>query len=70
MLYEVITYRAVARAVQSHTHSGDAAWLAQLCISRTGFALIFTAYAAALPLLVPQWNMSASQAGLISYNFV
>lgn len=51
--------------MQSHTHSGDAAWLAQLCISRTGFALIFTAYAGALPLLVPQWNMSASQAGLI-----
>jgi MFS family permease len=51
--------------VQPSSRSGDAAWLAQLCISRTGFTLIFTAYAAALPLLVPEWNMSASQAGLI-----
>jgi len=51
--------------VQSSPRSGDAAWLAQLCISRTGFTLIFAAYAAALPLLVPEWNMSASQAGLI-----
>jgi MFS family permease len=40
-------------------------WLAQLCVSRTGFALIFTAYSAALPLLVTEWGMSASQAGLI-----
>ncbi len=51
--------------MQSPSRSSDAAWLAQICISRTGFALIFTAYAAALPLLVPEWNMSASQAGLI-----
>lgn len=49
----------------SARHPGDAAWLAQLCISRTGFALIFTAYAGALPLLVSEWSMSASQAGLI-----
>lgn len=44
---------------------GDAGWLAWLCLSRTGFALVFTAYAAAIPLLTPEWGMSASQAGLI-----
>lgn len=40
-------------------------WLVQLCLSRTAFALIFTAYAAALPVLKNDWNMSASQAGMV-----
>ena len=44
---------------------GGAGWLAWLCLSRTGFALVFTAYSAAIPLLTPEWGMSASQAGLI-----
>jgi MFS family permease len=35
------------------------------CASRVGFALIFTTYSAALPLLQSDWEMSASQAGLI-----
>jgi MFS family permease len=43
----------------------DAAWLVQLCLSRTAFALIFTTYAAALPVLRNDWNMSASQAGMV-----
>lgn len=43
----------------------DASWLAWLCCSRIGFALMFTAYAAAIPLLRPEWGMSAGQAGLI-----
>lgn len=43
----------------------DGAWLGGLCASRLCFALIFTAYAAAIPLLAPEWNMSASEAGLI-----
>jgi MFS family permease len=44
---------------------GDAGWLGWLCLSRTGFALVFTAYSAAIPLLTPAWSMSASEAGLV-----
>jgi len=48
------------------THRGkDLPWLLWLCASRAGFALIFTAYAAVMPLVVPEWGLSASQAGLI-----
>lgn len=43
----------------------DAAWLAGLCLSRIGFGFIFTTYSAALPLLMTDWNMSASEAGLV-----
>lgn len=43
----------------------DAAWLAELCLSRASFTLIFTAYSAAIPLLMREWSMSASEAGLI-----
>ena len=43
----------------------DAAWLTELSLSRVGFVLIFTTYSAALPLLKSDWNMSASEAGLI-----
>ena len=43
----------------------DAAWLAWLCLSRVGFGLIFTTYAAALPVLRNDWSMSASQAGMV-----
>ena len=43
----------------------DAAWLTGLCASRLGFAFIFTTYAATLPLLKTDWDMSASQAGLV-----
>ncbi len=47
-------------------HRGnDGAWLFWLCASRTGFALVFTAYAAAIPLLKPDWGMSAGEAGMI-----
>ncbi len=43
----------------------DASWLLWLCASRTGFALMFTAYAAAIPLLKPDWGMTAGETGLI-----
>ena len=43
----------------------DAAWLTELCLSRVGYVSIFTSYSAALPLLKTDWNMSASQAGLV-----
>lgn len=40
-------------------------WLLWLCLSRLGFALINTAFAALIPTLRADWNMSAGQAGLI-----
>jgi MFS family permease len=43
----------------------DTSWLFWLCASRTSFALVFTAYAAAIPLLKPDWGMSAGKAGMI-----
>ena len=43
----------------------DSAWLTGICLSRIFFAFIFTAYSAALPLLKTDWDMSASQAGLV-----
>lgn len=49
----------------STPRGSDTQWLLWLCASRTGFALMFTAYAAAIPLLKPEWGMSAGEAGLI-----
>jgi len=43
----------------------DTRWLVLLCTSRVGFSLIFTVYAASLPVLLGAWQMSAAQAGLI-----
>jgi MFS family permease len=43
----------------------DFTWLTGLCLSRVCFALVFTTYSAALPLLKTDWGMSASQAGLV-----
>jgi MFS family permease len=45
--------------------NSDTAWLIELCLSRVGFVFIFTTYSAALPLLKTDWNMTASDAGLI-----
>jgi MFS family permease len=52
-------------SVAEHRPSSDKAWLTLLCSSRLAFALIFTAYSAAIPLLTPAWHLTASQAGLI-----
>ena len=49
---------------QQSAHS-DTAWLTELCLSRVGFVFVFTTYSAALPLLKTDWNMSASEAGLV-----
>ncbi len=51
--------------MSSSPRTDDASWLAWLCLSRASFALIFTAYAAAIPLLTPEWGMSAGQTGLV-----
>jgi len=48
------------------THRGkDLPWLLWLCASRASFTIIFTAYSAVMPLITPEWGLSASQAGLI-----
>jgi MFS family permease len=44
-------------------------WLVGLCLARIGFTLIFNTYAATQPLLMVDWNMSASQAGWIHSGF-
>jgi MFS family permease len=48
---------------------GDAAWLTGLCLSRFLFALIFTSYAAVLPVLQQEWQMSAGAAGAVASAF-
>lgn len=40
-------------------------WLFLICMSRVGFALINTVYAALMPSLRVDWAMSASEAGLV-----
>jgi MFS family permease len=47
----------------------DAAWLTGLCLSRFLFALVFTSYAAVLPVLQQEWQMSAGAAGAVASAF-
>jgi len=48
---------------------GDAAWLTGLCLSRFLVALVFTSYAAVLPVLQREWEMSAAAAGAVASAF-
>lgn len=48
---------------------GDGAWLAGLCLSRFLLALVFTSYAAVLPVLQREWEMSATAAGSVASAF-
>ena len=48
---------------------GDAAWLTGLCLSRFLVALVFTSYAAVLPVLQREWKMSAAVAGAVASAF-
>src|SRR5688500_14282990 len=57
--------RARGQRLLSRASQSDAAWLAELCLSRVGFVFIVTTYSAALPLLKIDWSMSASEAGLV-----
>ena len=45
-------------------------WVLGVCLARVGFAVIPTVYAAAQPLLMVDWGMSASQAGWIHSVFI
>jgi len=47
----------------------DAAWLTGLCCSRFLVALVFTSYAAVLPVLQQDWEMSAAAAGAVAAAF-
>ena len=47
----------------------DALWLVGLCLSRFLMALVFTSYAAVLPVLMREWDMSAKAAGLVGSSF-
>jgi MFS family permease len=44
-------------------------WLAGICVSRICNGFVFMTYAAALPVLLKEWGMSAFQAGAISGGF-
>jgi MFS family permease len=48
---------------------GDGAWLAGLCLSRFLLALVFTSYAAVLPVLQREWQMTAAAAGAVAAAF-
>jgi len=48
---------------------GDVAWLVGLCLSRFLVALVFTSYAAVLPVLQREWAMSAAAAGSVASAF-
>jgi MFS family permease len=48
---------------------GDGVWLAGICTSRFLLALVFTSYAAVLPVVQREWQMSAAAAGSVSSAF-
>lgn len=43
----------------------DARWLLLMCASRGAFSLIFTAYAAVIPLVQAEWGMTSGETGLV-----
>jgi len=51
------------------TPGRDAVWLAGVCLSRFLMALVFTGYAAVLPVLQREWDMSAAAAGSVASAF-
>lgn len=50
------------------TPGGDP-WLFAICLSRVGAYMVYIAYAAALPVLQREWQMSATAAGSIASSF-
>jgi MFS family permease len=55
--------------MSSTTARRDTAWLAGVCVSRFLMALVFTSYAAVLPVLQRDWDMSAAAAGSVASAF-
>lgn len=48
---------------------GGAAWLLAICISRVGAYMVYIAYAATLPVLQHEWQLSGTAAGSIASAF-
>lgn len=44
----------------------DTRWLAMLCASRLFFGFIFMAFSSAVPLLMEDWSLTASQVGMVN----
>jgi MFS family permease len=55
--------------MSSTTARRDTAWLVGVCLSRFLMALVFTSYAAVLPVLQREWDMSAVAAGSVASAF-
>jgi MFS family permease len=49
--------------------AGGEAWLLAICVSRVGAYMVYIAYAAALPVLQQEWQMSGTAAGSIASSF-
>lgn len=43
----------------------DGRWIALLCSARVAFSSIFTSYSASLPLLMDDWGMNSTRAGIV-----
>jgi MFS family permease len=50
-------------------HPGGDPWLFAICLSRVGAYMVYIAYAAAMPVLQREWQMSATAAGSIASSF-
>jgi MFS family permease len=55
--------------VRLAARAGDDGWLLEICLSRVGAYMVYIAYAAALPVLQHEWQMSATAAGSIASSF-
>lgn len=49
--------------------AGSDGWLLAICVSRVGAYMVYIAYAAALPVLQREWQMSGTAAGSIASSF-
>jgi MFS family permease len=54
------------RSYEQHpAQGGEIRWLALICSARLAFSFSFISYAAALPLLMDDWHLSGTRAGII-----
>ena len=49
--------------------AGSGGWLFAICVSRVGTYMIYIAYAATLPVLQREWQLSGTAAGSIASAF-
>src|SRR3989338_10218139 len=61
--------RARHRLMPARLSPGSDPWLFGLCLSRVGAFMVYISYAAALPVLQREWQMSATAAGSIASSF-